>query len=409
MMVFVVLGLFAYFAIAETYLSLVRRVKNHSFVHDLLLVRLVRGIRRFVHSVTKRGKGATIVALRYTAIFAVNILVLVFLAASEAFYDNFGIFLLVLVVLILFDLYHIFRIMKYATSVDEILKTTNRITEGELDAKVPVEKVSGNCLNLAESINSIGDGLNKAVEISTRDERMKAELITNVSHDIKTPLTSIINYVDLIKREHIEDEKVNSYIQVLDQKSQRLKQLIEDLVEASKASTGNIELECMNLNLVELLQQTIGEFDDKFISRNLRLVADIPSESCVIYADGRRSFRIIENLFQNAYKYAMPGTRIYLKLLERDGFAELTLKNISEAALNISPDELTERFVRGDSARTTEGSGLGLSIAKNLTELQGGSFEISIDGDLFRVVLTLPLAKNTGEADAAQNDSMQEA
>lgn len=400
---------FLYLILVEVYLSLVRRIKNHTFISRLLLVKLVKRIKAYTRSVSRRGKGAALVMVKYALVFLVNILTaIILMAVHDSSGDGFTLF--IIICLVCFDIYHTLKIMKYATSVDVILKSTNKIAEGDLDEKVPLDKLSGNCCELAESVNSIGDGLHKAVEISTRDERMKAELITNVSHDIKTPLTSIINYVDLIKREKIENEKIMGYVKVLDQKSQRLKQLTEDLVEASKASTGNIELECINLNLVELLQQTIGEFDDKFAARNLTLVSYIPDDSFIIYADGRRSFRIIENLFQNAYKYAMPGTRIYLDIRSWDGFVEMTLKNVSEAPLNISPAELTERFVRGDSSRTTEGSGLGLSIAKNLTELQGGQFEIAIDGDLFRVTVTFPLAKvsKSKETEASEGDKTDE-
>ena len=226
-----------------------------------------------------------------------------------------------------------------------------------------------------------------------KSERLKADLITNVSHDIKTPLTSIINYVDLIKREHIQDPKIQSYLSVLEQKSQRLKNLTEDLVEASKASSGNVKLEISDLNFTELVQQTGGEFEEKFAARRLDLVTHIPDGRLIIQADGRRLWRILENLYNNACKYAMEGSRVYVDLKEEDGMAVFTIKNVSESPLNIDASELTERFVRGDVARTTEGSGLGLSIAKNLTLLQKGTFDIIIDGDLFKALVAFPVKK----------------
>ena len=260
--------------------------------------------------------------------------------------------------------------------------------------------LNGDNLVLAKAVNRIGDSVREAVETSMKDERLKADLITNVSHDLKTPLTSIINYVDLIKRERVDNPKVQEYIEVLDTKSQRLKQLTEDLLEASKISSGNIVLHMERINLVELLNQTLGEFSEKFEQKGLMSVVNAPSQAVYVLADSRRSYRVMENLFNNIYKYALEGTRIYIDL----GFTEwksadgsgsqagvfLSLKNISAMELNVAPEELTERFIRGDESRTTEGSGLGLSIAKNLTEAMNGMFEISIDGDLFKVVLVFP-------------------
>ncbi|MCR5623926.1 MAG: HAMP domain-containing histidine kinase, partial [Lachnospiraceae bacterium] len=222
---------------------------------------------------------------------------------------------------------------------------------------------------------------------ATKDERTKAELITNVSHDIKTPLTSIINYVDLIKRENVDNPKIKEYTEVLSAKSERLKVLISDLVEASKTDTGNIELEFTRINVNELSSQVLGEFSEKFEEKKLQVVTELPDESPTIYVDGRRMYRILENIFQNVYKYAMENTRVYfsVNVYEAVGKVKIDLKNISKDELNISPDELTERFVRGDKSRSTEGSGLGLSIAKNLTKLMGGDFDIAINGDLFQV------------------------
>ena len=246
---------------------------------------------------------------------------------------------------------------------------------------------------MGEHINNISSGLGTALMEQVKSERMKADLITNVSHDIKTPLTSIINYVDLIKREKIENPKVLAYLEVLDQKSQRLKTLTEDLVEASKASSGNLKLEMTDINLVELVQQTNGEFEEKFQLRHLELVSSLPDRSIFIAADGRRLWRVLENLYNNAFKYAMESSRVYVDLVQEGDRVAFTIKNVSASPLNISPDELTERFVRGDVARTTEGSGLGLSIAKDLTRLQNGVLEITIDGDLFKVQVSFPVIR----------------
>ena len=225
-----------------------------------------------------------------------------------------------------------------------------------------------------------------------KNERLKTDLITNVSHDIKTPLTSIINYVDILKRENIQDPKIRGYLDILEAKAQRLKTLTEDVVEASKVSSGNIVLEYMDVDLAEMIQQTEGEFAEKFAARNLSVVVNLPDEPAVIHVDGRRMWRVLENIFGNAAKYAMPGTRVYADadLSVDEENVRFSLKNVSEQQLNIAADELTERFIRGDISRSTEGSGLGLSIAKSLAEMQGGRFELYLDGDLFRVNILFP-------------------
>ena len=242
-------------------------------------------------------------------------------------------------------------------------------------------------------MNSIGEGIKIAVNKSMKDEKLKADLITNVSHDIKTPLTSIINYVDLIKRENIDNEKVKEYVEVLETKSQKLKQLTEDLVEASKISSGNISIQLGNIDFVEFINQTIGEFYEKFEDHSLTPIFKHEDQSMCINADARHLWRVVENLLNNVCKYALPGTRVYMDMAyikegEQNKKVEFSVKNISESELDIGPDELTERFIRGDESRTTEGSGLGLSIAKNLTVAQGGEFDIRLDGDLFKVVIT---------------------
>ena len=276
---------------------------------------------------------------------------------------------------------------------EKIAQGIYRMAEGDTGYKIDTAGFSGKGGTVAETLNNLGDGLETALQEQVKSERLKADLITNVSHDIKTPLTSIINYVDLLKREQIPNEKVQRYLEILDQKSQRLKNLTEDLVEASKASSGNLKLDIQDIDLVELVQQTNGEFEEKFQLRHLELVSSLPDRSIFIAADGRRLWRVLENLYNNAFKYAMENSRVYVDLVQEGDRVAFIIKNVSASPLNISPDELTERFVRGDVARTTEGSGLGLSIAKDLTRLQNGVLEITIDGDLFKVQVSFPVIR----------------
>lgn len=286
-----------------------------------------------------------------------------------------------------------FTLFKISSEKDQIDEAILNISSGDTGYKVDLSKFSGKERRLAENINNISMGLESALQEKVKSERLKADLITNVSHDIKTPLTSIINYIDLIKRENIQDEKIQGYLEVLDQKSQRLKNLTEDLVEASKASSGNLKLEIAPIDIAELVAQTNGEFEEKFALRKLLLVTQCPEKELMIEADGRRLWRVLENLYNNACKYAMEQSRVYVDVEKEGDNAVFTIKNVSQNPLNIHADELTERFVRGDVARTTEGSGLGLSIAKSLTELQNGTFDIYIDGDFFKVQVSFPLKK----------------
>ena len=269
-------------------------------------------------------------------------------------------------------------------------KGIKEIASGNVDYQIPLDSLTGQNRQMAEMVNNIGNGLQRAVEFGMKNERLKTDLITNVSHDIKTPLTSIINYVGLLKRENFEDPKIQGYLDVLETKAQRLKTLTEDVVEASKVSSGNITLEMMDVNLVEMINQTEGEFTEKFAAKNLIVVQNLPDGPAMIHVDGRRMWRVLENIYNNAAKYAMPGTRVYADLWLEEEKVIFSLKNISEQPLNISADELTERFIRGDISRSTEGSGLGLSIAKSLTEMQGGVFRLYLDGDLFKATIEFP-------------------
>lgn len=268
----------------------------------------------------------------------------------------------------------------------KIQQALELISTGALDTKLDVSEFHGQEKEVAEAVNHIRDGLMESVNESLKNEKLKADLITNVSHDIKTPLTSIVNYVDLLKRENLGNENARNYIRILDEKSQRLKQLTEDLVETSKITSGNVKLDMQKIDMVELLYQTGGEFNERFEARNLTIVTKIPNKSMYIYADGRQLYRSLENLYTNVAKYALENTRVYVELSNNDNKVVFTIKNVSKNELDIVSDgkvDLTERFVRGEKSRTTEGSGLGLSIAKNLTTLMGGKFEINVDGDLF--------------------------
>ena len=391
--VVVVLGVFAADALFTFFFySLVRRIKARTLWKNSWLCRLVKRLMKFAWKVYDNGGIVLRTWVPYSVFLAANLILL--LLAVET-----GNLLLILFAGAI-DLIVGILLYKDAKERQGIVEGIETITGGQVDYQIDTEELHGDNRTLANSVNSIGKGIKEAVEISMKDERMKADLITNVSHDIKTPLTSIINYVDLIKREQVDNEKVQNYIRVLDEKSQRLKQLTDDLVEASKITSGNISLHFERINLTELMNQTIGEFSEKFDTRNLATVMNVNTRDVVIEADSRRIWRVMENLFSNVCKYAMPGTRVYVTLDKAVRSAEedsdrikVTIKNISENPLLCKPEELTERFIRGDESRTTEGSGLGLSIAQNLTIAQRGSLDIELDGDLFKVHLTFPVAK----------------
>ena len=272
---------------------------------------------------------------------------------------------------------------------DMIVQVIEQIENGDFKAKADPAVFHGDNISLAKSVNSIGDGIEKAVNRSMKDEKLKADLITNVSHDIKTPLTSIINYVDLIKREEVDNVKVREYLDVLDVKSQKLKRLTEDLVEVSKITSGNISISLTKINFVEMINQTLGEFYEKFEKSGLTPVFRSEDPVMEIMADPRHLWRVLENLINNVCKYALAESKVYLNLnydknFGNDGkYIVFSIRNISATELNLDEMELSERFIRGDVSRTTEGSGLGLAIAKSLTVAQGGSFVLKVDGDMF--------------------------
>ena len=310
---------------------------------------------------------------------------------------GFGIFLLMLLAVavgsvfftLLFLAADIVLILYGARSFGTLMESTRRMSRGDLNIKVDDQQMVGVFRDFAEDLNDLAGVAVAAAQKQLKSERMKTELITNVSHDIKTPLTSIINYVDLLQRPHTQQEEA-AYLEVLDRQSQRLKKLIEDLMEMSKANTGNMTVEITEVNAVESVNQALGEFADKLDRAQLIPVFRHTEEAVYMRADGRLVWRVLSNLLGNAVKYAMPGTRLYVDLLETEGKVILSLKNISREELNVEADELMERFVRGDGSRNTEGSGLGLNIAKSLMELQKGQLQLLVDGDLFKVTLIFP-------------------
>ncbi len=272
----------------------------------------------------------------------------------------------------------------------KLQKGAETIKNGDYSKEIDTAYMVDDFRSFGETLNTVNDGLSTAVDAKMRSERLKTELITNVSHDIKTPLTSIISYADLLKKENIENDTAKGYIEVIDRQATRLKKLITDLVEASKASTGNIQVNLETVDAAVLLEQVAGEYDEKLRFAELIPALRIPEEPIYIRADGRLIFRVFDNLMSNICKYSLPGTRVYLNAATYDGMCIISFKNISKTELNISPEELLERFVRADSSRSTEGNGLGLSIVQSLVELQGGTLDLTSDGDLFKVNLSFP-------------------
>ena len=366
---------------SQLYLCGIRKIKGGQVYKDSILYLLICKLKKGLMETYDNGSMVSRTWLPYLLFLALNLVLVL--------WDLKGI-----VLAFLFDMVIGAWLYVSGKERENIIQGIEKIKGGDFAYKVPTEHLHGDNLILAKSVNSIGASIHEAVETSMKDEKMKADLITNVSHDIKTPLTSIINYVDLIKRENISDEKIKGYVHVLDMKSQRLKQLTDDLVEASKISSGNISIQYERINFVEFIHQVFGEFAEKFEDKGLTLMEKLPAAPIYIKVDSRHLFRVIENLYNNISKYALEGTRVYLTMEEwveesnNKRKVAFSVKNISAQPLTVSAEELTERFVQGDESRKTEGSGLGLSIAKNLTKSMNGDFELQLDGDLFKAILT---------------------
>lgn len=358
-------------------LSLARRKKAKSLWSNSVCYAVALGCRQAYSA----KRGAKRLLIGYIGFFVLNIFLL-------GFFSSFG----VIMVLVL-DMAVLLYLMRDMVGKQSVREGLRQLSQGRLDYKINTTAMTGESLEMAEAVNEMGDGLQEAVDSIVKNERLKSELITNVSHDIKTPLTSIINYVDLLKREDLENERAKEYIRILEQKSQRLKQLTEDLIEASKINSGNVELHLMKLNLRQMLQQAYGEFDERLEEKELGMVLKLEREPILILADGRQLWRIFENLLGNIVKYAKPGTQVFLTLDREGSQARIVFQNTSRQKLELSAEELQERFVRGDLSRNTEGSGLGLSIARSLTELMQGSFLVEVEEGSFRVTLRFPMAE----------------
>ena len=376
--VFLICYLIGYACLALWVSTTIRRLKAKQFIRSFLTYKVCRWIvvttKKLFRKVTDKQNTNRKITIIYWGFVGISVILACTIWSGIGF-----------LILIAFWGWVYYKLLQYNKKIQKINEALRNIYEGNPNVKLNEEELEGTLKIMAKYINDIAGGFTNAIEQSLKSERLKTELITNVSHDIKTPLTSIINYVDLLKKQEINNAQIEQYIAVLDKKSQRLKKLIEDLVEASKVSSGNVKLNIETINLKELLNQTIGEFEDKLEKKNLKIEMDLPNENVLIKADNRYLYRVIENVFSNVSKYALEGSRVYIKLYKNSNDVNLEIKNISKDKLNISAEELMQRFVRGDKSRYTEGSGLGLSIAESLTELQGGKFKIYIDGDLFKV------------------------
>ena len=331
--------------------------------------------------VKRRIKKQTI--LYFVGYIAINIF-FYFLAAAELFPIS-------VIGLIIFNGLALVYAILYVSDVVRLAKIAEEIRNGNYKTTIDIKNYVKPLRLFASDLSACRDGIENAINEAIKGEHLKTELITNVSHDLKTPLTSIINYVSLLKMGNIEGEEERKYIDILDEKSKKLKRLIEDLTEASKANSGNIKMNVAQVNLNEMALQAVGENSDVLENAGLDVILTERDKEIIVSADSQRTFRIIDNLFSNAKKYSLTGTRVYVDVYKENGFGVFEIKNISREKLNIDPQELTERFVRGDNSRTTDGSGLGLSIARSFAELQNGIFNIEIDGDMFKAVVNLPL------------------
>lgn len=389
-----------YFSLIFMVTTTVRRLKTKTFLSTSLLciacvwcarltIRCFRALNRWI-----KGLFYTFSDVKITAKFTIACVILYFvefLLGAKYHYIDWGYFW-ILTTIICIGVY--VTCAKWILGYRKIEEGIEHISNGETDYQISKKYMPKGLEKSADRLNNIGRAVAASAQKQIKAERFRTELITNVSHDLKTPLTSIVNYVDLLSAEPMESEKRKEYIEVLQRQSSRLKKLLFDLVEASKASTGNINTVIEPTNISTLLNQAAGEYTDKARKRGLEISMDLPENDIYLNTDGRLLWRVFDNLLNNACKYSMPGTRIYMSRQKEENRRSVTFKNISKERLNISADELMERFVRGDSSRNTEGSGLGLSIAQSLTEILGGKLEISIDGDLFKAIVKIENREN---------------
>lgn len=368
--------------LCSVFYTLAARIKARTIFKNTLIYRILRLLKKAAETI--------LCVARKIPLYWKTALVWVVLAAIEFIFMVFGVedyIILWVIEKIVLSAVLVWLVL----SMQRLKKAGREIADGNINYKVDTSYMLSDFKEHGENLNGIGLGLKRAVEQSVKSERMKAELIANVSHDIKTPLTSIVNYVDLLNRDGLSSDKAEEYLEVLNRQSARLKKLTEDLIEASKASTGNIKVEAKPLDVNVLLLQAVGEYGEKLNKKQLSVVNSFPKSATEIMADGKLLWRVFDNLLGNICKYSKEDTRVYISVKLEDKTVIITFKNISAEALEISGDELTERFVRGDTSRNTEGSGLGLSIAKSLVEIQGGNLSIDIDGDLFKTVIIFPI------------------
>jgi signal transduction histidine kinase len=352
----------SYIIFAETYFYAIRKKENKK---GFLFPKIIKNIKSTYQPV-----------LEYLLICICYLVIIIF-------FDGFGYVSYaseIYVIIVWIYTMVLLNELNFRTQIYEITKQVEMMRKGNMN--VSIKCTNSELEELGENINHLKQGMEKAINESIKAERLKTDLITNVSHDLKTPLTSIINYTDLLKKEKIENENAKKYIDILEKKSKKLKILTEDLIEVSKISSGNEKATLEKIDFKELVLQANGEFAEKFEEKNLEVISNLPKEAVIVDLDGKKIWRVLENLYQNVYKYSLENTRVYVDLIVNDHIV-FTIKNISKEKLNIPPDELMERFIRGDSSRHTGGNGLGLSIAKDLSKLNGGTLSIQIDGDLF--------------------------
>ena len=379
--IIITVALFIYVIACVCMITFVRRLKAKSFWKTTIVGRIFYWFKDVFFKNLSYSMGTTAKVILTFLVIGFSTAIIMFLFRG----------ILSIILIIALYGYIMYRTIIFFKECSKIEKKIEEMRDGNNQLPLDVDEFSSEFKNVATSINNISEGIETAVQERMKSERLKAELITNVSHDIKTPLTSIINYADLLKNEKIDNKKANEYIEILYSKSQRLKRLTEDLIEASKIQTGNVSLKKEKINVIELIRQAVGEFEDKFSKKGLNTIIDCKQNEIFIFADSRYMYRIIENLFSNISKYALDNSRVYIDIGIYGEDVNIAIKNISKDKLKISAVELMQRFVRGESSRTTEGSGLGISIAQNLTNLQGGKFDLVLDGDLFKVRMSFKI------------------
>ena len=401
----------AFAVVMELILSLVRNLKNHTFVQRSFILRAVRWCwrtagrivrwaidlcKKFWHFVGCGRKGLWRKAFQDYKTRNVLLILLVYSAVLAVLGMMFGVMidygtaLFMFLFGVLWFILAVAFLVKRLDGFERIVEALKRLRTGELTDKL-TDMPTGVLSTMAEDINSLGDGMQNALQNAIRAERMKSELITNVSHDLKTPLTSILNYSDLLCQEHLTPEEANDYAKIIHQKSMRLKNLTSDLFDISKVQSGAEQMQCERIDTCTLVRQALGEQDKAIAESRLTLKVNIPDHEVPIWADGKKMSRVMENLIGNCIKYAMSGTRVFVTVSEQEREAVIELKNIANYEMDFDAGEITERFVRGDAARTTEGSGLGLAIAKSYVEACGGALAVEVDGDLFKVRITFPV------------------